>query len=133
MEWQVALAIVLVLPVILFPAAFIWYLNGGGVYAAIKERRFKAFESILRKTGIGLGITILAGIYAFAIWFSLGHFGWQVALAVGLVLPIVLLVPVLVWATIASGLYLVVRDTMRRRARASRRRVERLAEERVLR
>ncbi|MBI2868406.1 MAG: hypothetical protein HYX96_01085 [Chloroflexi bacterium] len=28
-----------VAPVILLPAAFIWYLNFGGVYAALKARR----------------------------------------------------------------------------------------------
>ena len=29
------------IPVILFPAAFVWYLNIGGVYTAIKEARAK--------------------------------------------------------------------------------------------
>ncbi len=37
MEWQVIVALVIILPVILFPAAFVWYLNVGGVYAAVKE------------------------------------------------------------------------------------------------
>ncbi|MBC8476869.1 MAG: hypothetical protein H8D49_00860, partial [Dehalococcoidia bacterium] len=27
------------LPVILLPAAFVWYLNAGGVYAVVKEAR----------------------------------------------------------------------------------------------
>jgi hypothetical protein len=39
MEWQVIVALVIILPVILFPAAFVWYLNVGGVYAAVKEAR----------------------------------------------------------------------------------------------
>ena len=39
MEWQVAVALVIAIPVILFPAAFVWYLNIGGIYAAIKEAR----------------------------------------------------------------------------------------------
>jgi len=131
MEWQVILALVLIIPIILFPAAFIWYLNAGGIYAAIKEGRLKAFQPIARKIRTGLVIIVPVGIYAFAIWFSLGHFGWQVALAVGLALPIVLFVPVLVWATIVSGLYLVVRDALRRRVIAPRRRATRVAEETV--
>ena len=39
MEWQVILALVLVIPIVLVPVAFVWYLNIGGVYAAIKEVR----------------------------------------------------------------------------------------------
>ena len=39
MEWQVILALVIVIPVILFPAVFVWYLNIGGIYVAIKERQ----------------------------------------------------------------------------------------------
>ena len=39
MEWQIVVALVIAIPVILFPAAFVWYLNIGGIYAAIKEAR----------------------------------------------------------------------------------------------
>jgi len=38
MEWQVILVLVLGIPVILFPAAYVWYLNIGGVYAAIRGK-----------------------------------------------------------------------------------------------
>ena len=131
MEWQVILVLALVVTLILFPAAFIWYMNIGGIYAAIKEGKLKAFEPVVRKMRIGLAVIVPVGIYAFAIWFSLGHFGWQVVLAVALVLPIVLFVPVLVWATVVSGLYLVVRDALRRRVIAPRRRATRVAEEPV--
>jgi hypothetical protein len=41
MEWYVILILVLGIPVILFPAAYVWYLNVGGIYAAIKEAREK--------------------------------------------------------------------------------------------
>ncbi|MBA7481807.1 hypothetical protein ES707_17284 [subsurface metagenome] len=133
MEWQVILALVLVIPIILFPVVLIWYLNAGGVYTAIKEGRLKAFELAFRKIRIGLAIAIPVGIYAFAIWFSLGHYGWQVTLAVGLAVPIVLFVPVLVWAAVASGLYQVARDAMRRRVTAPRRRAARMVEEPILR
>jgi len=133
MEWQVILALVLVIPIILFPVVLIWYLNAGGVYVAIKEGRLKTFGPVLRRIRIGLAVAIPVGIYVFAIWFSLGHFGWQVALAVGLALPIVIFVPVLVWAAVASGLYQVARDAIRRRITAPRRKAARVVEEPILR
>ncbi len=39
MEWQIIVALAIVIPVILLPVAFIWYLNIGGVYTAIREAR----------------------------------------------------------------------------------------------
>ena len=39
MEWQIVVVLVIAIPIILFPAAFVWYLNIGGIYAAIKEAR----------------------------------------------------------------------------------------------
>ena len=39
MQWELVVALVIVIPIILFPAAFVWYLNIGGIYAAIKEAR----------------------------------------------------------------------------------------------
>jgi len=39
MEWQIILALVIAIPIILFSVAFVWYLNVGGIYAAIKEAR----------------------------------------------------------------------------------------------
>jgi len=41
MEWQLVVALVIAVPVILFPAAFVWYLNLGGLYAAVKEAKAK--------------------------------------------------------------------------------------------
>jgi hypothetical protein len=41
MEWQLILALVLAIPVILFPAAYVWYLNIGGLRAAVREARKK--------------------------------------------------------------------------------------------
>ena len=41
MEWQIIVALVVAIPVILLPVAFVWYLNIGGIYAAIKEAREK--------------------------------------------------------------------------------------------
>jgi hypothetical protein len=39
MEWGFIVALVLAVPIILFPVAFVWYLNIGGIYAAVKEAR----------------------------------------------------------------------------------------------
>lgn len=39
MEWQFVVALVVAIPVILFPAAFIWYINIGGMLKARKEAR----------------------------------------------------------------------------------------------
>jgi hypothetical protein len=39
MEWQFVVALAIAIPVILFPAAFVWYLNIGGLYTAAKEAR----------------------------------------------------------------------------------------------
>ena len=39
MQWELVVALVVAIPLILFPAAYVWYLNVGGIYAAIKEAR----------------------------------------------------------------------------------------------
>ena len=39
MEWQVIVALALAIPVIVFPAAFVWYLNIGGIVHAVKEAK----------------------------------------------------------------------------------------------
>ena len=39
MQWEFIVALVIGIPIILFPAAFVWYLNIGGILALIKERR----------------------------------------------------------------------------------------------
>jgi len=39
MEWQIIVALVIAIPIILFPVALIWYINIGGIYLAIKEAR----------------------------------------------------------------------------------------------
>jgi len=41
MQWQVVVALVVAVPVILFPVALVWYLNVGGIWAAIQEARRK--------------------------------------------------------------------------------------------
>jgi len=39
MEWQIILALVLAIPIILIPAAFAWYLNVSGIFTVIRETR----------------------------------------------------------------------------------------------
>jgi len=37
MEWYIVLAIILCIPIVLLPAAFIWYINVSGIYTVIRE------------------------------------------------------------------------------------------------
>lgn len=39
MTWELVVVLVVVIPVILFPAAYIWYINVGGMVAMFKEAR----------------------------------------------------------------------------------------------
>jgi hypothetical protein len=39
MSIQVIIALAIAIPIILFPAAFVWYLNLGGTFAAVREAR----------------------------------------------------------------------------------------------
>jgi hypothetical protein len=36
MDWEFAVALILAIPIILLPVAFVWYLNLGGVISAIR-------------------------------------------------------------------------------------------------
>ncbi len=45
MEWQLIVALVVILPVVLLPAAFVWYLNIGGMVAAVREARRRRAEA----------------------------------------------------------------------------------------
>jgi hypothetical protein len=39
MEWQTVVALIVAVPVILFPAAFVWYINIGGVVQALRKAK----------------------------------------------------------------------------------------------
>jgi len=39
MQWELIVTLVIAIPVILFPAAFVWYLNISGIVAAVKDAR----------------------------------------------------------------------------------------------
>jgi hypothetical protein len=47
MQWEFVLALVIAIPIILFPAAFVWYTNIGGIYTALKKAWHK--RAALRK------------------------------------------------------------------------------------
>ena len=51
MQWELMVALVVAIPVILFPAAFVWYLNIGGIYAAVREtQRSRAARRLVQTT-----------------------------------------------------------------------------------
>jgi hypothetical protein len=39
MEWQIIVALVIAVPIILIPVVFVWYLNAGGVFRALQVFR----------------------------------------------------------------------------------------------
>jgi len=41
MQWELVVALAVAISIILFPAAFVWYVNISGIYAALKEAREK--------------------------------------------------------------------------------------------
>ncbi len=50
MEWQIIVALVIAIPIILIPVVFVWYLNAGGVYHALqvsRQRRRAARERMV--------------------------------------------------------------------------------------
>ena len=39
MEWQIILAVVIAIPLIALPAAFIWYMNVSGLFQVMRDAR----------------------------------------------------------------------------------------------
>jgi hypothetical protein len=37
MQWELVVALVIAVPIILFPVALIWYMNIGGIFTAARE------------------------------------------------------------------------------------------------
>ena len=48
MEWQLIVALVVGVPFILLPVAFVWYLNVGGLYKVMREARAKRIARVKR-------------------------------------------------------------------------------------
>ena len=38
MTWEFVVALIVAVPLITFPAVFVWYMNAGGLYRAIRDR-----------------------------------------------------------------------------------------------
>ena len=55
MQWEFIVALVIAIPIILFPAAFVWYLNVGSIFSHAKEavRKRKAIRE--EKAGTAAG------------------------------------------------------------------------------
>ena len=136
MEWQIILVLVLAAPLILFPAAFIWWVNIGGFYQTLKERRAKARAAAEEKR-VEVVEGQLAPEYVTVAAKAQSRprprgrtakrIRWAAILTLGLPVAIVLLplLPVLfIWYVNISGLYQVQRDSRQRqkaRARGLRR------------
>ena len=85
MEWQVILALIFAVTVILFPAVFIWYLNIGGMYTAFRERGGIRVPAIIKRATRVMLVGILpVAVYAVAIWFFYGHILKGLSLLTGL-------------------------------------------------
>lgn len=41
MQWELVVILVIAIPVVLFPAAYVWYINIGGLVQLLKETRGK--------------------------------------------------------------------------------------------
>ena len=39
MQWELIVALVVAIPIILFPAALVWYFNIGGIVQAVREAK----------------------------------------------------------------------------------------------
>ena len=69
----------------------------------------KVLEVVGKKTSTALAILVPASLYISCIWFLFGKFGWQVALALALALPIMLLPAALIWYINIGGIYSAIR------------------------
>jgi len=69
----------------------------------------KTFKAIGTKIRTTVAVLVPVGLYAFAVWFFFGNFGWQVALALALTLPITLLPAAFVWYLNFGGIYQAIR------------------------
>ncbi len=51
MDWKVTLALMVAIPVVLFPAALVWYMNASGLYRALRPSGRKGDTSKKRLAG----------------------------------------------------------------------------------
>ena len=53
MQWELIVALVLVIPLIFLPAALIWYVNVSGLYQVMREARQRAKRRAAREKKAG--------------------------------------------------------------------------------
>ena len=53
MEWQFIVALVVAIPIILFPPAFVWYLNISGILTVMKESKAREKKRVKARQEIG--------------------------------------------------------------------------------
>ena len=54
MEWQVVVALVIAVPIILIPVVLVWYLNMGGIYHAFQEARQRRRAAREKRIGVAV-------------------------------------------------------------------------------
>jgi membrane protein implicated in regulation of membrane protease activity len=59
-HWEVLIALIVAVPLILFPAAYVWYLNVSSIYAAIKRMASRRAARQKEKSG-GIGERVRPG------------------------------------------------------------------------
>jgi hypothetical protein len=74
MQWELVVALVIAVPIILFPAAYIWYINIGGLYAAVKEAREKRAA---RRKGVKLNERVPEQEYEVALTDAMKRYPWH--------------------------------------------------------
>lgn len=75
MQWELVVALVIAVPLILFPAAYIWYVNIGGITAAIKQAR-EARAARKEKAG-PKGETLQEQEYVSAVIEAIKRYPWR--------------------------------------------------------
>lgn len=68
MEWRMIVALVIGIPIILFPAAFVWYINIGGMYAKTGQHGVTAMKRI----GYAALFFLVGIFFPLLIWVALG-------------------------------------------------------------
>ena len=61
MQWQFIVALVVAVPIILLPVAYLWYLNVGGVYKAIRGMVAKKAAQKQRVAKVSSEKTVITG------------------------------------------------------------------------
>ena len=69
----------------------------------------RVFEVVGRKTCIALTVLVSTGLYISLMWLLFGNFGWQVALALALALPLMIFPAALIWYINIGGIYQAIR------------------------